>query len=294
MSRKEDGIKISRSFVTGVVAVIFLLVGYQTALFIHGAAVTRIAAGRDAPDTVYVYAQVPSGPVETTEVHREFVRRQGKHPPVAQAVRDKLPRSKVESFRFNPNTATSEDLQRLGFSCRQAQAILNYREKGGRFRRKSDFAKSFVVPDSIYRRLEPYIDIPMVDLNLADSAALDALPGIGGWFANKILAHRKALGSFSYKEQLMDVWKFDQAKFDALKDLVAVSDEHVAPYALWTLPADSLRKHPYISNYQVARSIVLFRDNTPKEEWSVEALCKAGILPQDSADKLSRCRIAAP
>jgi DNA uptake protein ComE-like DNA-binding protein len=49
-----------------------------------------------------------------------------------------------------------------------------------------------------------------VDLNLADSAAFDALPGIGGWFASKMIEHRKALGGYSYKEQLMDIYRFDQ------------------------------------------------------------------------------------
>ena len=76
---------------------------------------------------------------------------------------------------------------------------MEYRNKGGKFRRKSDFARSFVVSDSIYKRLEPYIDIPLIDLNLADSAAFDSLPGIGGWFASKMLAYRKELGGYSYK-----------------------------------------------------------------------------------------------
>ena len=87
-----------------------------------------------------------------------------------------MPRRNVESFPFDPNTVSVEDLCRLGFSLKQAPSIDNYRRKGGRFRRKSDFAKSYVVSDSIYRRLEPYVDIPLVDLNEADSAAFDALP----------------------------------------------------------------------------------------------------------------------
>ena len=45
----------SESFIVGVIAVVFLVIGYQTALFIHRAAVMKIAAGRDEPDTVYLY-----------------------------------------------------------------------------------------------------------------------------------------------------------------------------------------------------------------------------------------------
>ena len=56
---KEKKSGLSESFVIGVIALVFLIVGYQTALFIHNAAVVKIAANRDHPDTVYVYERVP-------------------------------------------------------------------------------------------------------------------------------------------------------------------------------------------------------------------------------------------
>ena len=200
----------------------------------------------------------------------------------------------MESFPFNPNTVSEDDLCRLGFTSKQAGSIINYRLKGGRFHRKTDFAKSFVVSDSIYRRLEPYIDIPLVDLNLADSADFDALPGIGGWFASRMVAHRKALHGYSYKEQLMDIWKFDAEKFALLSDLVVVSNEHRKSYPLWTYPADSLARHPYIRNLEVARSIVRYRENTPKDKWTIEELERAGILSHEAASKMCRCIISCP
>lgn len=292
---------LSESAIQGVIAIVFLLVGYQTALFIHQAAVMKIAANRDEPDTVYVY--LPSGNpgltaesqliTEETDVvragERKVVRKEGNHTPRAEAVRKSLPRKNVESFRFDPNTVSVDDLCRLGFTLKQAESIDNYRKKGGRFRRKSDFAKSYVVSDTIYRRLEPYIDIPLTDLNLADSAAFDALPGIGGWFASKMVEHREALGGYSYKEQLMDIYRFDQEKFDALCDLVTVSPEHMTRYPLWSYPVDSLRKHPYINNWETANAIVLYRQSTPKDEWTIDALSRAGILDSTSAVRLSRC-----
>ena len=36
----------------GVVALVFMIIGYQTALFVHSAAVMKIEANRDRPDTV--------------------------------------------------------------------------------------------------------------------------------------------------------------------------------------------------------------------------------------------------
>ena len=282
--KKEKG--ISESFMIGVIALAFLLIGYQTALFIHRATVLKIAQVRDEPDTVYVYR----GGGDEISVQKN----NGYHARRAEAVRQNLPRRRVESFRFDPNTVSLEDLCRLGFTMKQAQSIDNYRKKGGKFRRKGDFAKSYVVADSVFKRLEKFIDIPLVDLNLADSAAFDALPGIGGWFASKIIEHRKALGGYSYKEQLMDIYRFDQEKYDALSDLVTVSADNVTPYPLWTLPADSLRLHPYIKDSETAHAIVLFRENNPAGQLTVESLVSAGIISSENAQKLIKCAIASP
>ena len=57
---KENGGEVtgkkgfSASVTTGAVALVFLIIGFQTALFIHRAAVTSIVDNRDHPDTVYV------------------------------------------------------------------------------------------------------------------------------------------------------------------------------------------------------------------------------------------------
>lgn len=297
MKRTEgNNAGLSRSFVTGVIASVFLIVGYQTAVFIHRASVLKIVANRDEPDTVYVYAGRESlasdgEPEMAAQGDGGYVveRRNGKHRPEAASVRARTPFRKTESFPFDPNTVSVEDLCRLGFSFRQAQSIDNYRKKGGRFRRKSDFARSYVVSDSIYRRLEPFIDIPLLDLNLADSADFDALPGIGGWFAAKMMEQRNALGGYSYKEQLLDIWNFDEDRYNGLKDLITVAESHRRPYPLWKLPADSLRKHPYIRDYETARAIVLYRNNNPEEKWTVEGLASAGILSDEIAAKLSAC-----
>lgn len=303
MNRKEDNKSgLSKSLVVGVVAAVFLIIGYQTAVFIHRAAVMKIAADRDEPDTVYLYLSPTEDSGTTGQSVDEdeakvmagsgtsavkAVRKNSYHSARAETVRQNMPCRKVESFRFDPNTVSVEGLCRLGFSVKQAQSIENYRTKGGRFRRKSDFADSYVVSDSVFRRLEPFIDIPLVDLNEADSAAFDALPGIGGWFASKMIEHREALGGYSFKEQLMDIYRFDQDKYDALSDLVTIAEPY--HYPLWELPADSLRRHPYIRNYETARAIVLYRTHNPPDSCKVSSLHSAGILSSTAASRLSRC-----
>lgn len=298
MSRKDEKERegVSRSFVMGVIALVFLIIGYQTALLIHNVAVTRVTANRDIPDTVYVFntpSVLPSGACDDAVAEKIVQRKEASHSVRVEKMREKIPYTKVESFRFNPNTVSVENLCRLGFTTKQAKAIDNYRKKGGRFARKSDFAKSFVVSDSIYRRLEPFIDIPLLDLNLADSAAFDALPGIGGFYASKMVEYRTRLGGYSFKEQLLDIDRFGKERFEALSDLITVSEEYMLPYPLWSLPADSLSLHPYIGE-QSAADIVLFRQNTPKEKWTVKELKKAGIIDSDLALLLESCHIEDP
>lgn len=300
--KKKTG-KVTALFRTGAVSLAFLIIGYQAALFMGKASVLRIQEKRDSPDTVFVYPSDDGWSSEdcspglgeasghrTVPAGNRYIRKNSEHSPAVEAVRRST--RKVESFRFNPNTASSDELQRLGFSEKQAQAILNYRSKGGRFRRKADFAKSFVVADSVFKRLEPFIDIPKIDINKADSAAFDELPGIGGYFARKMVEYRTRLGGYSCTEQLMEIYNFDREKYDGLKDLISCSP---APaFALWSLPAEELRKHPHIKDWQTAKAIVLFRENSPADSLSVDALERAGVLDASAAAGLRKCRIAPP
>lgn len=322
-------------FKVGAIALAFLLIGYQSALFVHRAAQLRIASLRDRPDTVFVIDEelaarvlsgtdaftggdvpesksrgtVPNGsnghsgnksggsvPVGSsvparTESGSVIIRHNAQHSRQVEQVRQAT--RLVENFRFNPNTVSIQDLMRLGFSEKQAQSIDNYRAAGGRFRRPSDFARSYAVPDSVFERLKPYIVIPKTDINTADSAAFDALPGIGPYFAAKMVSYRQQLGGYSYKEQLMDIWNFDRQKYDGLADLITCSPPRT-PFRLWQLPADSLRLHPYIRSWQTARSIVLFRQHSPADSCTVPALARAGILPPEDAHRLSRCLLSSP
>jgi DNA uptake protein ComE-like DNA-binding protein len=285
---------LSSSFTTGAIALVFLIIGFEVALFVHKAAVTRLVADRDRPDTVYIVERIRSvaeGAAEPAEEEKDtvFLRKPSDHSPEAVRVREKAARRSVETFRFNPNTVSLDDLMRLGFSEKQAQSILNYRAKGGRFRRPSDFAKSFVVADSVFDRLEPYIDIPRLDINQADSAAFETLPGIGPYFASKMVSYRTSLGGYSHPEQLLEIYHFDREKYDGLKDLITCSKPQ--PYPIWTLPEWDLARHPHISRDE-AHSIVLYRTHQPPEQWTLEGLHKAGVLSEEHYGKLSRCVLA--
>lgn len=60
-----------------------------------------------------------------------------------------------------------------------------------------------------------------VDLNRADAAALDLLPGIGPATADAIVRHRDVNGPFATVDDLLAVPGIGPAKLEALRDLVA-------------------------------------------------------------------------
>lgn len=313
--RKKKRNGLSASFITGSIALVFLIIGYQVALFVHKAAVTRLVANRDQPDTVYVYVSEDCSSSEDTPLvakkgdnaprrvsssrknaegdaagsSPKVQRKNAPHSPEAVKVREKAVPRRVENFRFNPNTVSVEDLQRLGFSEKQAQAIDHYRQKGGRFSRPADFAKSYVVADSVFERLKPFIDIPLLDINKADSTALLVLPGIGPFFAGKVVQYRTQLGGYSTPEQLMEIWHFDQEKYEDLRDLITCSPPQ--PFPIWILPEADLSLHPHISKSE-AHSIVLYRQHHRPEECTLEGLHKAGVLSEEHYKRLSLCRLA--
>ena len=57
---------------------------------------------------------------------------------------------KAERFSFDPNVATNEQFERLGFPKYLAKTIINYRSKGGKFKYKEDMLKIYSMKPELY------------------------------------------------------------------------------------------------------------------------------------------------
>lgn len=68
-----------------------------------------------------------------------------------------------KNFNFDPNTASVEQFESLGLPKFIAERIEKYRSKGGKFRKKEDFAKIYGILPDTYERLEPFITLPSAD-----------------------------------------------------------------------------------------------------------------------------------
>ncbi len=153
----DNGISKGRS--TAVIVLILALFLYQVTLFV----VEKSSKNGGAPGT---YNSGDSAAVA-------FLPGQMENHPVkgAKAVKGaKGGADEMALFSFDPNTVGADSLVLLGLSPRQAESILKYRAKGGKFRRKEDFSKMYVVSEELYARLEPYIEIadssPYADIKM--------------------------------------------------------------------------------------------------------------------------------
>lgn len=70
-------------------------------------------------------------------------------------------------------------------------------------------------------RGEPTAEQPL-DINTADAAALEELPGVGPATASAILEHRSEKGRFASVDALLDVRGIGEAKLESMRDLVTV------------------------------------------------------------------------
>ena len=189
-----------------------------------------------------------------------------------------------ERFPFDPNTADSTQLLRLGLQPWQVRNIYKYRAHGGIYRRKEDFARLYGLTVKQYRELEPYIrisadyqpaatmvkDLPFgidsviypkkidttqrVVLNTADSLILRSVPGIGKHFAFEIMKYGQRLGGYVNVDQLDEIDYFPKEA----KKYFVIENASPRKLNLNRLTLRELRRHPYI-NYHQAKAIADYR-----------------------------------
>ena len=205
-----------------------------------------------------------------------------------------------ERFPFDPNTADSTQLLRLGLRPWQVRNIYKYRAHGGIYRKKEDFARLYGLTVKEYRSLEPYIrispdylpastlvtaDAPSrglsqrndsivgnaperqssypikiqpgetIDLSTADTTDLKTVPGIGSYYARRIVEYGRRLGGYVSIDQLDEIENFPT---DAKSFFTIPVTGKQQRLKINQLSLNELRRHPYINYYQ-ARAITDYR-----------------------------------
>jgi competence protein ComEA len=190
---------------------------------------------------------------------------------------------------FDPNEVSFDEMIRMGFDSILTRRIVSYRNKGGRFYKENDLLKIYDFPGDLYERVSPYIrlkdskhlkdhdhtrdtifsdrnfsprrevDRLSFNLNLADTAQLSLIRGIGPVLSGRIIKYRELLGGFIRTEQLNEVFGLKDEALINLKQAVFV-DSLFEPakirvnFSEW----QELIRHPYIQP-DLANRIINFR-----------------------------------
>ncbi len=200
-------------------------------------------------------------------------------------------------FEFNPNDASPEELQKLGFSEKLTQTIVNYRKKGGRFYYKEDLMKIYGMDTAHYRMLEPYIIYKKVkvDTNFKSSARrielnscvkedLMQLYGIGDKLSDRIIKFRDGLGGFYDVSQLNQVYGIEESTFNKIKSQLYVEGD-IKKININLASESELSSHPYI-NYKLAKLIVEYRSQHGNYSQLTD-LKKLHLMTEEVYDKLA-------
>ena len=216
-------------------------------------------------------------------------------------------------FEFDPNSADSIELSRLGLPSYVVKNVLKYRAKGGRFKTPASFSKVYGLTPELFAELAPYIRIPeqlsvrkrkqvfpktdsirieshqqpsdkysegtKVNVNIADTIELKKIPGIGSIIARNIVAYRQRLGGFYDLEQLLEVRFFTPE----LLEWFVLGDTPVNQLRVNRESLDKLRAHPYLNFYQ-AKVIVEHR----KKRGEIKSLSQLSLYEEFTEKDLNR------
>lgn len=149
---------------------------------------------------------------------------------------------KLQPFPFDPNTLPEDGWLKMGLHPRTVQILMNYRNKGGRFRKPEDLRKIYslrpqeadvLVPfvriagntaDGQYKSEKHYEQLPsgkkvypVIDINTATEEEWKALPGIGDVLSKRIVKFRNSMGGFSSIEDVKRTYGISDSTFEMIR-----------------------------------------------------------------------------
>lgn len=225
----------------------------------------------------------------------------------------------VQLVRFDPNTADSTTLLRLGLQPWMVRGIYKYRAKGGVYSSPEDFARVPGLTQKKYKELLPYISISpdyqpasklvgerhyehggfaestrdtsrthypkkmdaseRLAITTADTTALKRVPGIGSYFARKLVDYRERLGGFVSLDQVLEIKNFPESALQYL----TIPDGHIRKLNINKATFKQLSAHPYIG-YSRTKVIVDYR----RLKGNITSLNQLSLMSGFSQAEISR------
>lgn len=149
-------------------------------------------------------------------------------------------------FVFNPNTASKDELIKLGLSERTATTLINFRDKIGGFKHMDDVKKVYGLKAEDFRRLQPFMELetkpskavastnkeeatPIKTLfffnpNVATVADFQQL-GLSPKVATTIVNYRAKGGTFRQKEDLKKIYGLSEEAYARLEAFIELPEQ---------------------------------------------------------------------
>ncbi len=153
---------------------------------------------------------------------------------------------KHELFYFDPNTLDEDGLVRLGLPSKTIRTLVNYRNKGGYFKKPEDIRKIYGLSSADADRLIPYVRIQSAnkqvtfateklppssqakqfaetnqlkktEINTATVEDWKTFPGVGDVLANRIVKFRTSIGGFKTVDQVAKTYGLSDSVFQTIK-----------------------------------------------------------------------------
>ena len=217
----------------------------------------------------------------------------------------------IENFipeKFLVDTVSAAYLTRWGFSPKQAEVVVRYRDASEGIHSAEHFKRCYVVSEEMAEKIVPYIIFspkreaetmvaqpqsesettapkPLVDINRADSAALVAIDGIGPKSASEIIKYRKLLGGYHSVEQLSELKCITESNFEKILAKISCDSFVISKIDVNFASPKELERHPYVSAQTLRRII---KQRQLKGGWSrIEEMTEQNILSEEEAKRLA-------
>ncbi|WP_143884429.1 helix-hairpin-helix domain-containing protein [Chryseobacterium binzhouense] len=197
-------------------------------------------------------------------------------------------KSPIKLTAFDPNELDKKGWENLGFSEKQANVIVNYRDRNlkGSFKTLDDLKNCFVISQEKFESLKPFIrldpstaaknseqkkaeikqektDFTKAELNSITFKQLLEF-GLDEKSAGSMIGFRKKLGGFMTKEQILETYNIDKELVQKLLNIAPLDNSKVERYTLVDAPEEWLKNHPYFK--YSADKIMYYRISYPDDK----------------------------
>ena len=124
----------------------------------------------------------------------------------------------------------------------------------------------------------------LIELNSADSALLESLPGIGPVLSVRAVKYRELLGGFCSVNQMKEVYGLSEETFRLIEGRIRVDSLKIRKIDINSADYGQLLRHPYLEKYDVT-AIMKFRELKGRIT-GIHDITENKLLPIDKAARM--------